>query len=51
MSRLSELIFPHDKGSARKRRMQVLGLTVLGALAASALIALMLFWVHNSGRF
>ncbi len=51
MSRLSKLIFPHDKRSARKRKMQILYLTVFGALAASALITLLFVWAHYSGRF
>ena len=49
--RVSKLLFPNDQGSARRRKMRILCLTVLGGLAASTLIALLLIWAHTSGRF
>jgi hypothetical protein len=49
--RISRLLFPNDKSSARERKMHILCITVLGGLAASALIALAYIWVYSSGRF
>jgi hypothetical protein len=51
MHRVSKLLFPNDKRSARRRKMRILCITVLGALATSALIALTYIWVYSSGRF
>ena len=48
---VAKLLFPHDKRSARRRKMRILCITVFGGLAASGLIALMFIWIHNSGRF
>jgi hypothetical protein len=48
---LAKLLFPHDQRSARRRKMRVLWMTILGGLLASTLIALTFIWIHYSGRF
>ena len=48
---VGKLLFPNEQRSARQRKLRILSLTVLGGLAASALIALAFIWVYNSGRF
>lgn len=49
MHRLGKLLFPRAKHAARMRKMTVLCLTLLAALAASASIVRV--WARNSGRF
>ena len=51
MRRLGKWLFPNEKRSARRRKMRILSITVLGGLLASALIALVFIWVYQSGRF
>jgi hypothetical protein len=51
MRRVSKLLFPNDKRAARRRKMRILYITILGGLAASALIALAFIWAYSSGRF
>ncbi len=51
MRRIGKWLFPDLKRSARKHKMRVLSLTLLGGIAASALVALAYFWAYNSGRF
>ena len=48
---LAKLFFPNQQRSARRRKMRVLCVTVLGALLASGVIALLFMWVYYSGRF
>jgi hypothetical protein len=48
---IGKLLFPNEQRTARERKMQILCITVLGGLLASALIALLFLWVYNSGRF
>jgi hypothetical protein len=51
MRRIGKLLFPNEKRAARRRKTQILIITVLGGLGASALIALTYIWVYSSGRF
>ncbi len=51
MRRVGKLLFPNDKRSARRRKTRILFITLLGGLAASALIALAYIWAYQSGRF
>ena len=44
-------LFPNDQRSARRRKMQIIYLTIFGGLAAGALIALTFIWVYYSRRF
>jgi len=48
---VGKLLFPMEQRSARRRKMRILCITVLGGLVASALIALAFIWVYYSGRF
>jgi hypothetical protein len=48
---VAKLLFPNEQRSARRRKMRVLCITILGGLLASALIALLFVWVYHSGRF
>ncbi len=48
---LGKLLFPHQQRAARKRKMQILCVTVFGGLAASALIALAYILINSSERF
>jgi len=48
---LGKLLFPNDRGSARRRKMRIFWLTVVLGAAASALVGAMLYWAHYSGRF
>ena len=48
---LGKWLFPHDKGSARERKVHMLLMTVFGGILASVLIALMFLWVYHSDRF
>jgi hypothetical protein len=48
---VAKLLFPNEQRSARRRKMQILWITILGGLLASALIALAFIWVYQSGRF
>jgi hypothetical protein len=45
------MLFPNEQRSARRRKMRILCVTVLGALLASGLIAALFVWVYGSGRF
>jgi hypothetical protein len=45
------MLFPNQQRSARRRKMRILCVTVLGALLASGLIAALFVWVYGSGRF
>ncbi len=48
---LAKLLFPNEQRSARRRKMRILVITVLGGLLASGLIALAFIWAYYSGRF
>ena len=48
---VAKLLFPNEQSAARQRKMQILCVTLLGGLIASALIALTFIWIYNSGRF
>jgi hypothetical protein len=48
---IGKLLFPNEQRSARRRKMRILCITVLGALLASGLIAALYVWVYSSGRF
>jgi hypothetical protein len=48
---VAKLLFPNQQRTARRRKMRILCITVLGGLLASALIALVFVWVYYSGRF
>jgi hypothetical protein len=48
---VGRLLFPNEQRSARRRKMRILSVTILGGLAASALIALAFIWAYHSGRF
>jgi hypothetical protein len=47
----AKLLFPNEQRTARRRKMRILCITVLGGLLASALIAAFFVWVYSSGRF
>ena len=51
MRYVAKLLFPNDKRSARRRKLRILCITILGGLAASALLALAYIWAYSSGRF
>ena len=48
---VAKLLFPKQERTARRRKMRILCVTILGGLLASALIALAFIWVYYSGRF
>jgi hypothetical protein len=48
---IGRLLFPHDRGAARRRKMRFLWITVLLGLAISVLVGYALFWAGNSSRF
>jgi hypothetical protein len=50
-SYVARLLFPNEERSARRRKMRILCVTVLGGLLASAVIALLFVSAYNSGRF
>jgi hypothetical protein len=49
--RLGKWLFPNEKRSARQRKIRTLSITILGGLAASAVIVLLYVWVYYSNRF
>jgi hypothetical protein len=48
---LGKRLFPNEQRSAQQRKMQILCVTILGALLASALLAGFFYYVYSSGRW
>ena len=48
---LGKRLFPNEQRTARRRKMRILCVTILGGLLASALIAGLFFYIYSSGRF
>jgi len=48
---LGKLLFPNDRGSARRRKLRFLWIALVLGLAASALVGYVFIWAYNSGRF
>jgi hypothetical protein len=48
---LGRLLFPNDRGAARRRKVHFLWITLLLGVAASALVGYMLYWIATSDRF
>jgi hypothetical protein len=48
---IARLLFLNQETSARRRKMRILSVTLLGGLSASALIAAWFVWAYSSGRF
>jgi hypothetical protein len=51
MRYFAKLLFPNEQRTAQRRKMQILCITVVGSLLASALIAALFVWVYHSRRF
>jgi hypothetical protein len=48
---VAKLLFPNEQRAARRRKMRILCITILGGVLASLLIAAFFLWVYSSGRF
>jgi hypothetical protein len=48
---IGRLLFPNDRGAARGRKTQILCITLVLGLAASAFVGYLVFWAYSSGRF
>jgi len=48
---LGKRLFPNEQRTARRRKMRILCVTVVGSLLASALLAGLFFYVYSSRRW